>query len=253
MYIPGEAINYGNVLESCGIEPGRGGSKIYAVRNTPSLFARNATKRHLAPNMPSVDEDLAEALFRLPDEYGLEFPGIGCLVVKDDKEASSLAGHTYTTLRKVDGFNMHEEMSKVPYEVTTETVDKILSYYEDMSQDFSSRLYLADLSLRQCIFGVARAEGAPADSQPRANFVDYDRRLSNISRILFSKPFANFGEGFGGIAGLDDDLYALKANYPQENFDQIAQRLLNIANQQGIFYKVPTAYDHVNDLQAGTV
>jgi hypothetical protein len=244
MYIPGEILGQGSVLELSGIESR---SEIYTVKSLPGLFARNATRKILSPDMPPMYEDFAEALFRLSDEYGIEFPGIGCLLNKEDESGGlSEEGHAYVTAQVVDGFNMHHEMTEIPLDATMQTLDKILTYYEDMSRDFSSRLYLTDLSLRNCIYGPLQDESTAGDKKPLANFIDYDRRLSNISTILFSEPFEIFGQGFGGIWGLDDDLYALKVNYPDKNFDQIAFRLLQIANVQGIFYKVPTAYDQVN-------
>jgi hypothetical protein len=145
---------------------------------------------------------------------------------------------------------MHKGMAELPFDVLIEAMDKMLTYYEDMSRDFSSQLYLADLSLRQCVYGRVWGYGVVDDGQTDVYFVDYDRRLSNISKILFGEPKAVFGAGFGGIAGLDDDLYALKTNYPDQNFDHVASRLLHIANRQGIFYKVPTAYYHIEGLSA---
>lgn len=239
MHASGEVLGTDPILEFSGIESK---SEIHSVKGLPGLLARNATTRTLAPDMPPVYEDFTEALFRLSDKYGIEFPGIGCLAIRG---RNSEIDHVYTTVQAVDGFNMNHEMTEIPFDATIQTLDNILTYYEDMSHDFSSRLYLADLSLRQCIYGRPRINTTAGTGDPLAYFVDYDHRLSNISRILFRKPFENFGQGFGGISGLDDDLYALKENYPDENFDQIAARLLEIANQQGIFYKVPTAYDQV--------
>ncbi len=248
MYFPGEALNLDPTVSLWGDKQSHVESNIYMVNDASGLLARNATRSELHADMPVVDERLAEALFRLSDEYGLDFPGIGCLVVRGETPDATNIGYTYTTYHFVDGANMLNDMTQVPLDVTLGTVRKILTYYEDMSQDFSGRLYLADLSLRQCMYGRTLGEGAIDDGQSRPYFVDYDRRLSNISKILFSEPFANYGEGFGGIAGLDDDLYALKQNYPEQNFDLIAESLLGIANHQGIFYKVPTAYYHVQSL-----
>jgi hypothetical protein len=152
----------------------------------------------------SQTEAMAEALFYLTDTYGLQFSGIGNSVPETgvlDEESPALI--TYVTTGFVDGIIMHEGFREIPIEITLDTLDKILRYYQDMVSDPSDRLYLTDLSLRQFIYGsLATLDGEPASS-PDAYLIDVDDFLSNRQREL-GKPEGkrnDFRDAIGALIG----------------------------------------------------
>ena len=244
MYFPGEALDIPVLSDDPRLAVAGAGRHFSTVTGWPDLIARNPSLIRSSSVDRPVGGDFASALLYLSENYGIEFPAIGSLAVRTQNPAGpEVIGQAFTTIHFVDGYNMHSQMKDVPFDVTCQTVDKILSYYEDMSRDFSSRLYLADLRLRHCIYGYTTGDGSPKDDTPKVNFVDYDPRLGNLTRT-FLNPEAYFGNGFGGFAGIDDDLEALRRNYPDSNFDEIASRLLCTAKRLGIAHKVPRAYEH---------
>jgi hypothetical protein len=250
MYVAGEASGRGVALEPSGYENVRSTeARIYLAEQLPGFVVRNVILRPLHAEMSPVDKDLAEALFRLSNEYDIDFPGIGCIAVKNEKLQNDMnIGHTYTTAHIVDGVNMHRDMTKIPLDTVVETMEKIFSYYEDAALDLSGRQYLADISLRQFVYGRTLGQTATDDGEPHAYFVDYDPLLTSMldfvdqqERFAASQPL-RLVTGFGGISGLDNDLYALKENYPDQNFDQIAERLLRLAYSLAIPFKATHAY-----------
>lgn len=221
---------------SSSVQPGHELSHIRFLDTASGLIVRNPRGIQLAPDMKPVNEDLTKALFRLT-EYGIEFPGVGSLYVQDESANSAGTGHVYVATTFVDGQNMYDDMLDVPLDTTVTTVGGILSYYEDMSNDFSDELYLTDISLRQCVYGISNRG---LDALPRVNLVDLDPWLNNMDQGVIKRPPS--WPGFNkALEHLDSDLRALKTNYPGEDFGDIASRLLALAARLGLIHRVPIA------------
>ncbi len=224
-------------------------SAIHEVLPVPGLLARNGTLVDIRDQYPPLFEDLTKALFDL-DKYDIRIPGVGCIATRDTVPDPRKNARVFSTTLFVRGYNMHEDMGIIPLNILLDTVDQILAYYENMRKDYSNRLYLTDVSLRQCIFGIPEINGLPIGTRPDRYFIDHEPRLSNIKtaerdmRLRIVKS----NRAFRGLTGLDDDLAVLKETFPDQSFNNYSQRLLNLADSMALSYWTPTAWEHVNSI-----
>jgi hypothetical protein len=243
MYLPGELLNQDPLIDAVNINPEHPKSPVLLVSTGTGLVAREVREMDgSSPEGHPIDEAFVAALEHL-ETYGISYPGIGSLAVRNHNASDRV--RVFTTEHFVDGYNLHTEIESIPEPVLIEAFGNILRYYEDMSQDFSDRPYLTDLSFINCRFGQPRGVGAISGAKPEVYFVDYDRLLSNIETLVWNSNRQLATLGFDGIKKLDEDLARLKERCPDYPFDEEAARLLQFA-RLGLVRMLPNAWEHVN-------
>ena len=188
-----------------------GRHELHSPASNPDLIARDPHNPHEAWTY----RKLTEALFHLDEKYGIHFAGIGSKIPKSPQPGIAHQ-EVFTTTERVTGLNMYHEMDKVPQEVILQTLDTMLRYLEDMLGDTSARLYLSDLSLRQCVYGHS-----PGDTEKKIYFVDMEPYMSDRRAQTFM------------LGGLKNDLDKVIDLYGRENIGSLYARYWKIWDALG--------------------
>jgi hypothetical protein len=224
-------------MELVDIERHHGVNPLYSPVNGLDVVGR-------MPYYPDLDRDMqgemaAEVLFHLAENYDIQFSGIG----NSAPEPGSIDGQpqgliTYSITGLVDGVNMLGHLRHIPIDITVGTLDKILHYYEDMLEDPSDRQYIADLCLRQFMYGRLAAVEGQSQSEPDAYLVDIDNFLSNRETELarVNKDPSGFRMAIGSLV---QEIAELERTFPQHSFAMQKERLTAIATALGIEFEAP--------------
>ncbi|HUC86711.1 MAG TPA: hypothetical protein VMR75_00080 [Candidatus Saccharimonadales bacterium] len=165
-------------------------------------------------------EIFTKALFAL-ESYGINIPGIGNARQLDNGPRHDIDNFQwetlYTVTRRVEGKNLHENMTEIPAPVVLQTIEGMLRYYEDRLEDTSEDPYITDLGLGQMLYGKA-----PGDTQNSVYFIDLE--LDQLDR---RKDILNFDNA---IDKIERDIAKAEQIYHQD-LDGYRQRLEQIEKE----------------------
>ncbi|MEK7594636.1 MAG: hypothetical protein AAB436_03300 [Patescibacteria group bacterium] len=162
--------------------------------------------------------DYTEALFHLSDAYAIHPPAISFAHETDDKGKDTW----FVAANRVEGASFQQGISDEHQAVAQEAYDSILEYYRSMIK--RDGLYIADLSLRQLVYGKTAG-----NTQPAIYMVDVDPQdLFEINSENRQEELAFIALYLHQFGSLEKDVLKLNSNDRESNEKKIQKLLVDL-------------------------